>query len=170
MDMKSIRHLLFCFPLIFLVGCTHNRSSEPSMTQLQIREFQTRVYDTKDTKMVMKAMINVLQDDEYIVKSADLNLGLLSATKEVDVENLRKAFFAKLLAGEHADWEKNVITEASANISEFGEQTKVRINFREKIMSSKGAVQKVEAITNPDAYQEFFSKVDKGIFVQKEGI
>src|SRR5690349_12138102 len=53
-------------------------------TQLQTREFQTRAYETTDTKMVMKALLNVLQDEGFIVKNANENLGLIVATKETE--------------------------------------------------------------------------------------
>ena len=61
--------------------------TEVPKTQLEIREYQTREYDTKDVKMVMKSLLNVLQDDGFIVKNASVDLGLISATKEINVEN-----------------------------------------------------------------------------------
>src|SRR5213593_2649745 len=53
------------FLLIAVLGCAAPASQlvRPS-TQLQTREFQTRTYETTDTPMVMKALLNVLQDDE----------------------------------------------------------------------------------------------------------
>src|SRR5437870_411717 len=52
------------FLLIAVLGCAAPASQlvRPS-TQLQTREFQTRTYETTDTPMVMKALLNVLQDD-----------------------------------------------------------------------------------------------------------
>ena len=61
-----------------LAGCaTTGTGPAPAQTQLQIREFQTRTYETKDSAMVLKAVLNVLQDDGFIIKSADSNLGYL---------------------------------------------------------------------------------------------
>lgn len=85
----------------FTFGCVP-MPPKPQQTQLQIREFQTRTYETKDTKMVMKAMLNVLQDDGFIVKNANVDLGLITATKELDVENKGAALFAALLGGHNA--------------------------------------------------------------------
>ena len=51
----------------------------PEKTQLQIREIQTRSYDTNDTKIVMKVLLNMLQDEGFIVRNADTDLGLLTA-------------------------------------------------------------------------------------------
>jgi hypothetical protein len=49
-------------------GCA--ASVRPAQTQLEVRAIQTRTFDTADTKLVMKAMFNVLQDDGYVVKNA----------------------------------------------------------------------------------------------------
>ena len=43
-------------------------------TQLEIREMQTRTYETNDPTMVVKAMLDVLQDDDYTVSYTHLTL------------------------------------------------------------------------------------------------
>lgn len=166
--MKYIVSSILLFPL-FMTGCV-SRPVAPQKTQLEIREFQTRSYDTTDVKMVMKSLLNVLQDDGYIVKNANVELGLLTATKEVDVENKNAALVAALLGGRDARWSKNSIIESSANVSEHGKQTRVRINFQLKTINNHGEVMDVKQIEDQAHYQEFFSKVDKGIFIQKEKI
>lgn len=143
---------------------------KPQQTQLQIREFQTRTYETKDTKMVMKAVLNVLQDDGFIVKNANVELGLITATKELDVENKGAALFAALLGGREARWKKNSVIECSGNVSDFCATTRVRVNFQMKVMNNKGEVVDVKQIDAAAFYQDFFSKVDKGIFIEKEKI
>lgn len=153
--------------IVFAIGCA-TTGVTPTKTQLQIREFQTRSYETNDVKMVMKAMLNVLQDDGFIVKNANVELGFLNATKEVDVESKGEAFVAALFLGAQARWKKNSIIESTANVSEFGKQCRVRVNFQVKVMDNKGGVLEVKQIEDERYYQEFFSKVDKGIFIQKE--
>ena len=51
------------FVLVSLTGCA---TTAPAKTQLQMREFQTRNFETTDDKAVLKALVNVLQDDGYI--------------------------------------------------------------------------------------------------------
>ncbi len=164
-----MRYIVYPFLLLFLLmtGCV-SLPQAPQKTQLEIREFQTRAYDTKDVKMVMKSLLNVLQDDGFIVKNANVELGLLTATKEVDVENKNTALVAALLGGHEARWDKNSIIESSANVSEHGKQTRVRVNFQLKTLNNKSEVVDVKQIEDQAHYQEFFSKVDKGIFIQKE--
>ncbi len=166
--MKRIVIALFVL-MVMLIGCV---STPPAVqrSQLQIRQFQTRSYDTKDVKMIMKAVMHTLQDDGYIIKQANVDLGLLTAQKEVDVENTGEAFLLTMLAGSGARYKKNSIIEASANISDFGAQTRVRINFQMKVMDNKGGVMKVQQVEDAKFYQDFFSKVDKAVFLAKEKI
>src|SRR5262245_66148459 len=82
-----------CRPLLLLAavacaaGCT--AGVQPPKTQLEVREFQTRTFDTPDHKLVMKAMLNVLQNDGYVVKKAVVDLGLTTAEKKIDVAPAR---------------------------------------------------------------------------------
>src|SRR5277367_3093524 len=67
-------------------GCAENSVVTPQKSQLEVRELQTRAYGTNDTQLVMKAMLNVLQDEDFVVRDSSTDLGLLSASKEVHVE------------------------------------------------------------------------------------
>lgn len=166
--------ILLVLPLISIMlvlsGCLAPRREK---SQLEIRQFQTRSYDTTDFKMVMKAVMSALQDESFIIKQANLDLGFIAAEKELDVESTGEVFLSGFLAalgGGKAQYKKNSITETSANISEFGDQIRVRINFQNKIINNKGQVMKVQQIEDQKFYQEFFSKVDKSIFIAKEKV
>ena len=151
MNVKAIS--LFIGSLMIL-GCATTPATPPK-TQLEIREFQTRDYDTSDVKMVMKSLLNVLQDDNYIVKNANVELGLLSAAKELNVENKGQAVLLTLLAGQNARWKKNSTIECSGNVTEMGKVCKVRINFQIKTLDNKGGVVDVKTIEDPVFYQSF---------------
>lgn len=150
------------------------------MTQTQIREFQTRYFDTNDVKLVMKSVLNVLQDDGFIVKNAVPDLGLLTATKEIDLANSKQKrddfweqFFlamSKSNTNERETYKKLKQIEVSVNVSEYGKQTKVRANFQAKILDNQGNVLSVQSVSDAKFYQEFFAKVDKGVFLQKQGL
>jgi hypothetical protein len=159
--------LLIFLPLV-LVFSACMTPPPPKKTQLEIREIQTRSYDTKDAKMVMKAVMHTLQDDNYIVKQANVDLGLLTAQKEVDLGNSLSPIFR--YGRSEPRFPNNAITEASANISQFGDKTRVRINFQRKVLDNKGITMEVEQIDNPSFYQTFFSKVDKAVFLGTENL
>ncbi len=160
--------LKFSFLLtIICAGCSH-RSAGDEMTQLQIREIQTRTFATVDAKAVLKEMINVLQDDAFIVKNANVELGLLNGEKDIDLESGWERTLSILASGQHASWKKNAVTEISANVTQFGEDTRVRVNFQKKLFNNRGGVIEVEPIYDLEYYQQFFDKVHKGLFVQQE--
>ncbi|TLU87309.1 MAG: hypothetical protein FDX21_00230 [Chlorobium sp.] len=166
--MKKLVLLFLAAGVITISGC-ETMQPVAQKTQLEIREFQTRTYDQSNTKMVMKAVMNALQDDGFIVQQANIDLGLLTAQKEEDVENSAESFFARAFTNQ-PEYRKNSITEASANISEYGKQTKVRINFKNKVMNNRGAVMSVTQISDEKFYQNFFATVDKSLFLAKAKI
>lgn len=161
---------IICILLSFMVAGCATQGAAPAKTQLEAREFQTRSYATKDEKMVLKAVLNVLQDDGFIIKEANSDLGVVTASKEVDVENRTGAIFATLMFGAGATWNKNSTYEASVNVSERGEETRVRVIFQVKTMNNKGGVASIAQVSDEKSYTEFFSMVDKGVFIEKEGI
>lgn len=161
-----------CLIALSLLGCATSagKKIEEPKTQLQMREYQTRSFETSEFAMVMKAMLNVLQDEGYIIKNADSELGFVTATREVDVENKANAFLATLWAGRDARWKKNTVEECSANVTQLGKQCKVRANFQVKLLDNVGNVVNIQQVDDEQRYIDFFAKVDKGIFLQKEGI
>ncbi len=169
--------ICFCACLILCGGCgavdvaasAFEKKHKPK-SQLEIRQMQTREFETTDTTMVLKAMLNVLQDDGFIVTQANTDLGFFTANKELDTEDTLAKAWGMFWWGPVAQWIENSIIDCTANVSNFGEKTRVRANFQLKQMNNKGGVEKVRTIDDAKFYQEFFSKVDKGIFIEKEKI
>ena len=162
------RRLLLLLPLGALFGCAS--ADLPKRTQLQIREFQTRFYETSDVKMVMKAVANVMQDDGYMINDANAELGLITGRKETDVETVGGKVWRTLFFMYGATSEKTAIIEATGNVSAFGSQTKVRMNFLFKLLNNKGGLKKTQMIHDAKFYQDFFALVDKAVFLEKEKV
>ena len=152
----------------FITNCASIPKTEK--TQLQIREIQTRTYEISNSKLVLKAMLNVLQDDGFIVKTAVPELGILTATKEIDIENKSESMPAFFFGSADARWKKNSIIEATCNISDFRDGCKVRVNFTQKILDNLGGIIDIRQIYDQKFYQAFFFKVDKSIYIQKMGL
>ena len=62
---------------------TDSRSQvlETSKSQVQLRSYQTRAYDTTDQQKMLRTIIATLQDLGFVVDKADATLGTVSATK-----------------------------------------------------------------------------------------
>lgn len=187
--MKSL--LLIGLVALVVSSCTIINQAPPTttpQTQLQTREFQTREFDTNDVKLIMKAMLNVLQDDGFVVKNAVTDLGLLTATKEIQLSggssstdkywtDVFETVFRSSTGSrsktttdrQEQRYNKFKQIEVSINVSEIGRRSKVRANFQAKVIDNLGNPVEVYVIQDPKFYQDFFSKVDKGIFIQKQG-
>ncbi len=167
--MKNVFKLTTIFSLaLTLNACMHRSPAYPAMTQLEVRQMQTNLFDVSDFKLVMKAILNVLQDEGFVVKNVHLDLGFLNATKEIDTETRGQRFWGGVFGASDARWQKSSIIDATANISPHGEQTKVRINFQIKALDNYGNVMTVQQIQQAEYYQTFFSKISKSIFIQQE--
>ncbi len=170
-----MKKILLALLLIALVGSitptfakAKNEIITPQ-TQLQKRQYQTREYNNIDKATLMKAMLNVLQDQGFIVNNANSLLGFISGDKEFSVNDktidFEKEFGAKKKIGTVV-----AVVNATANISEYGKAYRVRINFKRKLLNGYGSPISIEEITEDTYYQDFFSKVDKAIFIQKQKI
>ena len=54
---------------------------ETSASQVELRSYQTRAFDTTDKRMTLRTVISTLQDLGFVVDKADDVLGTVSATK-----------------------------------------------------------------------------------------
>ena len=170
MSVKShwVKVLLVASMLALLTTSCSYHSTDTQMTQLQMREIQTRSFLSIDSKRVLKEMVNVLQDEAYIVKNANAELGFLTGEKDIDVENGWSRTMAILGGDPNSSWKKNEVIEISANVTQFGKDTRVRVNFQKKLFDNFGRVIKVRQIYDQKQYQDFFDKVHKGLFIEQE--
>ena len=136
----------------------------------------------------MKAMLNVLQDDGYVVKNAAVtDLGLITATHESDLAPGRSGGGDVRAARRH----HHPLAEAAAvgasvrrrrsraiarpsrssspaTSREFGEQTKVRVSFS-AILDNRGEMLKSNPSTTATSARTS-SRMDKGLFLRKENL
>ena len=161
---------LYAWPmaaLLLLSGCS-SYNKEQAMTQLQIRQLQTRTLHTDDTKVAMKSILNTFQDEGFVLKNVDSNLGVLVATKEASVEKASSKFWSIFLWGSDARWDKNTVIEASATLTPVGDEHHLRVNFQRKTLNNVGVPASIENVLNEHFYQDFFAKVEKALFIQQE--
>lgn len=159
------KHILFS--LLLLTSCAPRQiATEP--TQLEVRSIQSKEFPDVTEKMAMKAVMNVLQDQGFVVKNAVMDLGLLSAEKAIDIEDKGIAFMARMAAGPDARWNKHATIEASINIDEFGDMIRVRANFQQKKFDNFGCVTNVKTVNDSNYYQKFFADLSKALFIQSE--
>ncbi len=116
------------------------------LSPLEIRAIQTRTYDGQDAKATLKGVMNVLQDEGFLIDFGNTDLGLLRAS--------RGSFGA---------------LEATVNVSEFGKQTRVRVSFG-TLQYADGGRTFTRPVQVAAVYQDFFVKLERGFFIQKQGL
>jgi hypothetical protein len=67
--------------------------------------------------------------------------------------------------------ERLVQLSCTLNVSPWGtEGSEVRASFERAIIDSRGAVVRIEPVSEAEYYQEFFSKVDKAFFLEQQQV
>jgi hypothetical protein len=65
-------------------GCANNSTNsalDVGSNQVQLRQIQSRAFDTTDKAKTLRTVIAVLQDLGFVIDKADLELGTVTATK-----------------------------------------------------------------------------------------
>ncbi len=143
----------------------------PDMTQLQVRQMQTREYSDVSKMEVIKAVLSALMDEGYAIRSTDKDLGVVTAAKEVyDLDSSTK-FAAEFNQGAGSGtYQTTMRSEASTMIRERGKNIQVRISIVQKSVSNTGGNIWSQPVYDSKIYQTIFSKVGKAVFLEKEKI
>ena len=175
--MKRFIYTIVIFVWIFCaISVQAKQADSPvpgSITQLEKRQFQTRMYECSDKALIMKAMLNVLQDEGFIVNNANPLLGFIFGVKEFDVTDISIDIEKEFGVNKQILARKGIrvaMIESTANITEYGKDIKVRINFKRKLLNIYGNAIYITEINDEHYYQEFFAEIDKSIFIQGQKI
>ena len=72
--------------MILVSGCASSSTAqrgllEMNASQIALRSIQTRAFDTKDKKKMMRTLISTLQDLDFVIDRADFTLGSVTGSK-----------------------------------------------------------------------------------------
>ena len=117
----------------------------------------------------MKALLNVYQDEGFMVYNANPLLGFIYGSKDFDTSDpdidISKEF--GLSKGRlNINGVKVATLETSANITEYGQTIRVRVNFKRKLLNVYGNAQFIEDVNDETFYQDFFEKLETAIILQ----
>ena len=145
---------------------------QPQLTQLQRRQLQTREYEDIERNRVLAVAVQVLQDDAFIITNANEVLGLLSASKSLynrEVDDSSTAFWKGVQGDTKVVHDENTSFGANLTVTQHGNMVRARMAATINYTNSDGT-HRVQQVTEPHFYRNFFSQLEKGIFIEQEGI
>lgn len=134
-------------------------------TSLEIQAVQAKSFEA-DKSTTFKSVLSVLQDLGYVVSSASLETGFITAESPTKQDMSGGAFLAAAFGGVRTEG-KTVVTAA---VEDFGSSTRVRLNFVDKKFRSGRWGQTASdevAIQDPKIYENAFEKISEAVFIRK---
>lgn len=176
-----------CLSALALTGCIKTTPKQPPMTQLQVRQMQTRAFPGVPERDGLRAAADALQDEGYTITQANDGLGLITGQKQVNSGNRRSGFDGfgdiglgialgssgtSVGASTREDPVYVTVTQwdATVNVRLQGNDLLVRVNFVEKDLNNRGGVDSSKSITDGKTYQDFFAKMDKSLFLYTQRV
>ena len=94
-------------------------------------------------------------------------MGLISATRQITEEDTASKSWQQFWYGVALNYQTARQVDATANVNTINGKLRVRISLVSKALSNSGGVISSEPVTDPEIYQNLFSKVDKSVFLSK---
>lgn len=141
-----------------LMGCATTKG--PALTPLEIQQIQSRSFEA-GKEVAFRSVVSVFQDLGYIIKSADLATGFITAESAASSNQAMKFWIGITRVDQ---------TAVTAFIEEMGDKSLVRLNFVNRVETSSGYGQRDKQETpiyEPEAYQAAFEKIENAIFVRQ---
>jgi hypothetical protein len=135
-------YLILIFIGLSLSACVTDSKKElftSTASEVQLRGFQSRAFDTIDREKTLRTVIATLQDLGFVISKADSLVGVVTAAK---------------FANQHS-------AEITVTVQSRGtKQTVVRANVQ----------QHLKAVETPELYQDFFSSLQKAMFLTAQAV
>lgn len=139
---------------------------------LELRQSQTRKFETRDEKKLLSASAEVLQDLGFNIDESETKLGVIVGSKDRDATEAGQVAGAVMMAvlfGVAVPIDENQKIRASLVTRPTSQKAvNVRITFQRIVWDTKGKVSKVESLEESKIYQEFFEKLSKAVFLEAQ--
>jgi len=165
--------------IVFLVGCEAKIPPEAlqlTPQSLEMRQLQTRYFETGDEKTLLMSSAGLLQDLGFNIDESSSELGFILGSKTrdaTDAAQVTGAVILTLLTGAAMPVDKVQRMRVCVVTHPYGgskEKIAVRVTFQRTVWNTQNQVSTNEAIEDPKVYQEFFSKLSKAVFLEANSI
>ena len=171
--MKKIAYILIAGCLVSACASYQNLYV-PDAKYLERRNVETRVFDTTNTKELLVASAQLLQDMDYTITESDTDIGVITATKNREAGSTAGKVVLSVLAalnGQQAVYEdKQKFYVSIVNTKANERQIKTRVTFARIVYDNFGNVARIEKLDDPKLYTEFFDKLAQSVFLTANNI
>jgi hypothetical protein len=167
---------------LLLGGCaTVQESGRPRVrSPLELRQAQTRAFEATDARRVLKAAVDILQDEGYVIREANSELGLVTGLMEWRSKQPSRGLrvlkwvtaiptYGASLLVPSGSTEISAV-EASVNVTQEATRTRVRVSLVSRVSEKNGDVRSVTPIDDPLVYQALLARIGRAVYLQREGI
>jgi len=139
---------------------------------LQLRQLQTKRFETADEAQMLSACASLLQDLGFTLEESETDLGVMLGAKKrsaVEAGQVAGAICIAGLGGGSVPIDKEQLMRASLVTYPIGNpvhSVAVRVTFQRIVWNTNNAITKQELLTDPSIYTEFFQKLSKSVFLE----
>ncbi len=147
---------------LWVSGCS---APAPQKTSLEIQAIQAQNFDVSK-KVAFNAVMSVLQDLGFIVQSASLETGFITADSPIKQDTSGGATFMAIFGGVRSEG-KSAVTASVEEITD--KKARIRLNFLNRSTQSSQYGQNSTQDTpvlDPAVYQKAFDKISEAIFIR----
>ena len=154
-----------------------------SPESLERRTLQTRKYENISEKDILAAAAGVIQDLGFNIDESETKLGVIIGSKERDATEAGQVALATLLAVLSAavcptcaasDYSSMIDDIQKLRVSivvrpaykNHDKNYFVRVTFQRIVWNKANQISRMEALDEPEAYQEFFNLLSKAVFLE----
>jgi hypothetical protein len=162
--------------LVLVTGCEQTIPKDAlqlSPDSLERRQMQTRVYETADEAELLSAAAALLQDLGFNLDESEVDLGVISASKERDAtetDQVVGSILLGVLLGAYVPWDDEQKIRASVITRRLEGRNghALRLTMQRIVWNTEGQISKTEPLDEPEMYQEFFDKLSKAVFLEAQ--
>jgi hypothetical protein len=169
---------------VFIAGCATTIPKDALVLtpdSFDLRQLQTRRIDGISETKLLAASVGVLQDLGFEIDESETKLGVIVASKDRSAVNpaaVAGAILLAALSGAAVPWDStqkirvSLVTHPAlaTDGAPLPDSQVIRITIQRIVWNTQGQVTHVDAIEEPQIYQEFYEKLSKSIFLEVHAI
>jgi len=164
--------LIVLLSSLFLASCTPTVPYDAlslGPQSLQMRQLQSRRFDTTDERQLLIAAASLLQDMGFQIDESESRLGILVGSKNLDMVD-RSVIIGGMIIGALLETEVVMETEQKVRVSiatrPSGSNTVLRATFQRVVWNTENEISRQEPLKDPTLYRDFFDRLSKAVFLE----